>query len=172
MLASIIQSLSSALGDVMEGFMTLFLDALNMNLSSFLDVFPLLSTFYTYLRSFSVALAAIIAGKALATFWFGSLDNSAKDNPLMILMKTFFAVAAIYWGGYVLEYIVHLGSIPYDRFLSIEAVTDGKVYFKEFISGFFGFAAASVSSWSSLAKGLCEIFLLIVIAWNLFKLVV
>ena len=42
MLASIIQSLSSALGDVMEGFMTLFLDALNMNLSSFLDVFPLL----------------------------------------------------------------------------------------------------------------------------------
>ena len=172
MLASIIQSLSSALGDVMEGFMTLFLDALNMNLSSFLDVFPLLATFYTYLRSFSVALAAIIAGKALATFWFGSLDNSAKDNPLMILMKTFFAVAAIYWGGYVLEYIVHLGSIPYDRFLNIEAVTDGKVYFKEFISGFFGFAAASVSSWSSLAKGLCEIFLLIVIAWNLFKLVV
>ena len=116
MLASIIQSLSSALGDVMEGFMSLFLNALNMNLSSFLDVFPLLSTFYTYLRSFSVALAAIIAGKALATFWFGSLDNSAKDNPLMILMKTFFAVAAIYWGGYVLEYFVPLGSIPYDRF--------------------------------------------------------
>ena len=54
MLASIIQSLSSALGDVMEGFMTLFLDALNMNLSSFLDVFPLLATFYTYLRSGSV----------------------------------------------------------------------------------------------------------------------
>lgn len=74
MLASIVQSLSSALGDVLEGFMTMFLEALDMNLSSFLDVFPLLSTFYTYLRSFSVALTAIIAGKALATFWFGSID--------------------------------------------------------------------------------------------------
>ncbi len=172
MLASIIQSLSSALGDVLEGFMTMFLEALDMNLSSFLDVFPLLSTFYTYLRSFSVAMTAIIAGKALATFWFGSIDNSAKDNPLMILVKTFFAVAAVYWGGYVLEYIVHLGSIPYNHFLNIEAVTDGKVYFKEFVSGFFGFAAASTASWSNLAKGLCEIFLLIVISWNLFKLVV
>ena len=172
MLASIVQSLSSALGDVLEGFMTLFLEALNMNLSSFLDVFPLLSTFYTYLRSFAVAMTAIVAGKALASFWFGSIDNSAKDNPLMILLKTFFAVAAIYWGGYVLEYIVHLGSIPYNHFLNIEAVTDGKVYFKEFISGFFGFATASITSWSNLAKGLCELFLLIVIAWNLFKLVV
>ena len=172
MLASIVQSLSSALGDVLEGFMTMFLEALDMNLSSFLDVFPLLSTFYTYLRSFSVALTAIIAGKALATFWFGSIDNSAKDNPLMILMKTFFAVAAVYWGGYVLEYIVHLGSIPYNQFLNIEAVTEGKVYFKEFITGFFGFATASIASWSNLAKGLCEIFLLIVISWNLFKLVV
>ena len=172
MLASIVQSLSSALGDVLEGFMTMFLEALDMNLSSFLDVFPLLSTFYTYLRSFSVALTAIIAGKALATFWFGSIDNSVKDNPLMILMKTFFAVAAVYWGGYVLEYIVHLGSIPYNQFLNIEAVTEGKVYFKEFITGFFGFATASIASWSNLAKGLCEIFLLIVISWNLFKLVV
>lgn len=172
MLASIVQSLSSALGDVLEGFMTMFLEALNMNLSSFLEVFPLLSTFYTYLRSFAVAMTAIVAGRALASFWFGSIDNSAKDNPLMILLKTFFAVAGIYWGGYVLEYIVHLGSIPYNHFLNIEAVTDGKVYFKEFISGFFGFATASITSWSNLAKGLCELFLLIVIAWNLFKLVV
>ena len=172
MLASIVQSLSSALGDVLEGFMTMFLEALDMNLSSFLDVFPLLATFYTYLRSFAVAMTAIIAGKALATFWFGAIDNSAKDSPLMILVKTFFAVAAIYWGGYLLEYIVHLGSIPYNHFLNIEAVTEGKVYFKEFISGFFGFATASITSWSNLAKGLCEIFLLIIIAWNLFKLVV
>lgn len=172
MLASIVQSLSTALGDVLEGFMTMFLEALNMNLSSFLDVFPLLSTFYTYLRSFAVAITAIVAGRALAMFWFGSIENSAKDNPLLILVKTFFAVAAIYWGGYVLEYIVHLGSIPYNHFLGIEAVTEGKVFFKEFITGFFGFASASIASWGNLAKGLCEIFLLIVIAWNLFKLVV
>ena len=150
----------------------MFLEALDMNLSSFLEVFPLLSSFYTYLRSFAVAITAIIAGRALATFWFGSIENSARDNPLIILVKTFFSVAAIYWGGYVLEYIVHLGSIPYNLFLNIEAVTGGRLYFKEFITGFFGFASASIASWGNLAKGLCEIFLLIVIAWNLFKLVV
>ena len=108
MLTSIIQSLSTAFGDILEALLNAFLTALGMNLSSYLDVFPLLAISYDILRSFSVGMIAVIAGKSLASFWFGSVEGTAKDRPMMVLLRTFFAVLAVYWGGYVLEYIVHL----------------------------------------------------------------
>ena len=124
MLTSIIQSLSTAFGDLLEAVINAFLAALDMDLSSYLDVFPLLSDSYTLLRGFAVGLTAIIAGKSLATFWFGSVEGGqVKDRPIMILLRTFFAVLGIYWGGYLLQYIVHLGSIPYDEFLNLNGVS-------------------------------------------------
>ena len=173
MLASLVQTLSTAFGNILEWALNAFMEALNIsNLSSYLDVFPLLSTFYTYLRSFSVAMTAIIAGKALATFAMGSIDNgSARDNPGMVLVKTFFAVGGIYWGGYVLDYIVHLGSIPYDQFLNVNAVGLGSTRInlvEALLEGLAGLAGA----WApGLALGLLELFVLAIIAWNIFKLV-
>ena len=124
MLTSIIQSLSTAFGDLLEAVINAFLSALDMDLSSYLDVFPLLSNSYSILRSFAVGMTAILAGKSLATFWFGSVETGqSRDRPTMILLRTFFAVLGIYWGGYLLQYIVHLGSIPYDEFLASSAQT-------------------------------------------------
>ena len=63
MLTSIIQSLSTAFGDLLEAVINAFLSALDMDLSSYLDVFPLLSNSYSILRSFAVGMTAILAGK-------------------------------------------------------------------------------------------------------------
>lgn len=155
----------------------MFLDALSIsNLDSYLSIFPLLSTIYIYLRSFAVAITAIIAGKTLATFALGSIDNgNVKDSPVIVLMKTFAAVALIYWGGYVLEYIVYLGSIPYDAFLGINAVTGVASNPEEgLVMGLVdGLALASggVLPVASLGYALVELFILIIIGWNLCKLV-
>ena len=81
MLTSIIQSLSTAFGDILEALLNAFLTALGMNLSSYLDVFPLLAISYDILRSFSVGMIAVIAGKSLASFWFGS-DDGPSENVL------------------------------------------------------------------------------------------
>lgn len=173
MLASLVQTLSTAFGDMLEWALNAFMEALSIsNLSSYLDIFPLLSTFYMYLRSFAVAMTAIIAGKALATFAMGSIDSgNAKDNPGMVLVKTFFAVGGIYWGGYVLDYIVHLGSIPYEQFMNVNAVglgTSRVNVIGALLEGLAGLAGA----WApGLALGLLELFVLAIIAWNLFKLV-
>ena len=173
MLASLVQTLSTAFGDMLEWALNAFMEALTIsNLSSYLDIFPLLSTFYTYLRSFSVAMTAIIAGKALATFAMGSIDSgNAKDNPGMVLVKTFFAVGGIYWGGYVLDYIVHLGSIPYDQFMNVNAVSLGTTRINLIGAVLEGLAGLAGAWATGLALGLLELFVLAIIAWNLFKLV-
>ena len=178
MLTSIIQSLSTAFGDLLEAVINAFLAALDMDLSSYLDVFPLLSDSYTLLRGFAVGLTAIIAGKSLATFWFGSVEGGqVKDRPIMILLRTFFAVLGIYWGGYLLQYIVHLGSIPYDEFLNLNGVSlrTTTFDFSNFLTGFLGagtgLGAAGVIL-GDLAVSILSLLLTVIIAWNLFKLMV
>ena len=46
MLTSLFQSLVSSLGELMDIVMTRFLEVLNMDLSSYLDMFPLLDDTY------------------------------------------------------------------------------------------------------------------------------
>ena len=177
MLTSIIQSLSTAFGDILEALLNAFLTALGMNLSSYLDVFPLLAISYDILRSFSVGMIAVIAGKSLASFWFGSVEGTAKDRPMMVLLRTFFAVLAVYWGGYVLEYIVHLGSIPYDRFLNLDAANastttfDWKTFSAGILTGSTGLGI-DLAIIGDLAISMISLLMTIIIGWNLFKLVV
>ena len=177
MLTSIIQSLSTAFGDILEAVMNAFLTALGMNLSSYLDVFPLLATAYSILRSFSVGMIAVIAGKSLASFWFGSVEGTVKDRPEMVLLRTFFAVLAVYWGGYVLEYIVHLGSIPYDRFLNLDAANASTTTFdwKTFSAGLLTESTGlgiDLAIIGDLAISMISLLMTIIIGWNLFKLVI
>ncbi len=175
MLTSIIQSLSTGLGDLLEYFMNMFLNALGMNLSSYLDVFPLLATVYTLLRSFSVGMIVIVAGVSLATFWFGTVEGSAKDRPSMVLIRSFFAVLAVYWGGHVLEYIVHLGSIPYDQFLHLNAVSlsTGSFSWKDFLGGMLTETSGiGLAVLGDLAVSMLTLLITIIIGWNLFKLVI
>ena len=177
MLTSIIQSLSTAFGDILEALLNAFLTALGMNLSSYLDVFPLLATSYDILRSFSVGMIAVIAGKSLASFWFGSVEGTAKDRPMMVLLRTFFAVLAVYWGGYVLEYIVYLGSIPYDRFLNLDAANASTTTFdwKTFSAGILTESTGlgiGIAIIGDLAISMISLLMTIIIGWNLFKLVI
>ena len=178
MLASLVQTLSTGLADILEWIINSFLDALSISdLNTYLSVFPLLSTVYTYLRSFAVALTAIIAGKSLATFALGSIDNgNVKDSPVIVLFKTFAAVALIYWGGYVLEYIIYLGSIPYDAFLGIDAVAwssgSSDAGFAGYLIDGLSLASGGTLPAASFAFALLELIVLAVIGWNLIKLVV
>ena len=178
MLTSIIQSLSTAFGDLLEAVINAFLSALDMDLSSYLDVFPLLSNSYSILRSFAVGMTAILAGKSLATFWFGSVETGqSRDRPTMILLRTFFAVLGIYWGGYLLQYIVHLGSIPYDEFLNLNGVSLRSTTFDfgTFLTGFLGEGSglgAAGTILGDLAVSIMSLLLTVIIAWNMFKLMV
>lgn len=178
MLSSILQTLSTGLADVLDGVMTWFLKSLNMDLGNFLSVFPLLEQFYYILRGFSVGMTAIIAGLAIAKFWIGSVDGAAQERPAAILVKASFAILAIYQGGYVLEWIVHLGKVAFDRVLQVDAVNGfDAILPKGSIATFIKGASVDVLTGVSgmflnLAMAILQIALWVIIAWNLFKLVV
>ena len=82
MFTSIFQNLASGLGDLLDILVTSFMGALDINLSSYLIMFPFLETLYSVLQSMAFGLIAVIAGKQLALFWLGAVDTSAmQDRP-------------------------------------------------------------------------------------------
>lgn len=180
MLTNIFETILSGLGVVADLLIRWFLSALDLNLSTYLDVFPFLSTVYDVLQGFSFGLLALIAGKALASFWFGSFDgSSAQDRPVGVLAKAFAGAIGIYWGGHVLAYLVQLGTVPYEKFRTADVAGNALSSFS--IVNFGARAAADVLEFvdptgvtQALDFGttLLELLLLILILINLFKLVI
>ncbi len=174
MLTSIFQSLVSSLGELMDIVMTRFLEVLNMDLSSYLDMFPLLDDTYLFMQRFSVALLCVFSGFALAKFWTTSFTgNNLPDRPAGILLRSFAGVIGIYSGGHILEFIVRMGTIPYQEALNLNAGQPHMDIGSWLVAG----AAEAVDPTnlgvaSDLAIVLMEFAVLILIAINLFKLVV
>lgn len=115
MLTAIFNNILSALAELLDALVSWFMSVLSMDLTMYVNYFPFLGSVYSILQGFSIGLTAILAGKAIATFWFGSLDGSnPQDRPAGVLFRAFFAAIGVYWGGYVLSAIVDLGKVPFD----------------------------------------------------------
>lgn len=193
MLTSIFQWFATALSKALESLVNAFLNGLDLNLSEYLRIFPLLSTVYSLLQSLAVGLIVIIAGRKLAMFWLGAVDSSEmQDRPVNILVRSFIAAIGVFMGGYVLEFMVKLGTIPFNMFKdSVGADHNVLAGFGEALIGgvgsLFGSVADGANTGSTtgshvagaVASGLADLpvalisfFFLILIAWNLFKLAI
>ncbi len=184
MLTSIFQWLSTAIASALESLVDAFLNGLELNLSEYLRIFPLLSTIFTLLQSLAVGLIVIIAGRKLAVFWLGAVDTSEmQDRPVNILVRSFIAAIGVYMGGYVLEFMVRLGTIPFNMFRSSVGADHGVLvgFGEAMINGvgsLFGAAAtgsvagAAGSVAADLPVALISFLFLVLIAWNLFKLAI
>ena len=174
MFTSIFQSLASGFGALLDWFIGLFIGGLGLDLSEYLKIFPLLKTIYGILQSISFGLIAVIAGKNLAMFWLGSVDTGAmQDRPVNILLRSFIAAMAVYFGGYVLEFITEWAKIPYDQFLNLDA--NAGVISSGVLQGAAAIAEVGVAptvAAADLAIAMLELLVLILIAINLFKLTV
>lgn len=177
MFTSIFQNLASGLGDLLDILVTSFMGALDINLSSYLIMFPFLETLYSVLQSMAFGLIAVIAGKQLALFWLGAVDTSAmQDRPVNILLRAFLSSMAVYFGGYILAFIANWATIPFEQFRTA-AVTEseGLGLAETILVGAAGLAEAGIAptvAVGDLAVAMLEFLLLILIAVNLFKLAV
>ena len=96
MLTSIFEYLVSALGELLDWAIAKFLEVLNMNLSAYLEMFPLLDDVYNFAQKFAMAMLLFIAGRALALFWTHSITGSnLSDRPAGVLLRTLFGAIAI-----------------------------------------------------------------------------
>lgn len=177
MFTSIFQSLASGLGDLLDVLVTSFMGALDINLSTYLVMFPFLETLYSILQSMAFALIAVVAGKSLAMFWLGAVDTSSmQDRPVNILLRAFISAMAVYFGGYILAFITSWATIPFEQFRTA-AVTEsnGMGLADSILVGAAGLAEAGIAptvAVGDLAISMLELLLLMLIAVNLFKLAV
>lgn len=186
MLETIFSWLTTAIGEMLDGILTIFLAALDLDLQEFYEVFPIVANAYDLFQT--IAIGIIVMGLAV-TFIKYMLGGASdiKEPPEKTLGYGVIAAAAVYMGGYVLNYIVELAKIPYDIFTKMDAVTfvnSGKGLLGTLVEDVGaglstivtdpGAAATEVIVVAAGGTGgiiLLEFFVLILIAYNLLKLV-
>lgn len=122
MLETIFEWLVSAVGEAMEALINAFMGLLELDIGTVSAQFPFLSRTYGIFRVMGIGLVIVFASVSLFKFGFGPLSES-KDTPIQILFRAAIAIGLIYFGGYIVEWVVNIAKLPYDHFLNMEAVS-------------------------------------------------
>ena len=179
MLTSIFGWIRIAVVGVLQLVLYIVLNQLDMSLSSYLTAFPILSTVYSLLKTVSIGLMVLIAVASLFKFFFSGADSRLQDKPTSVCIRFVVAYVCVQWGGYVLQEIVSLSSISYGMFRELGTgmtlETFGGIFSSDAAQESFGEKAeALISSFlanESLILTFFSLILVIIIAWNVFKLI-
>ena len=179
MLTSIFGWIRIAVVGVLQLVLYIVLNQLDMSLSSYLTAFPILGTVYPLLKTVSIGLMVLIAVASLYKFFFSGADSRLQDKPSSVCIRFVVAYVCVQWGGYVLQEIVSLSSISYGMFRELGTgmtlETFGGIFSSDAAQESFGEKAeALISSFlanESLILTFFSLLLVIIIAWNVFKLI-
>lgn len=115
MMETILGFLFKGVAAIMGFINAVFLQALRMDMKSFVDRFPFMGTTYEVLRTLATGLVILISVFQLYKFFMGPLTE-VKDSPVKIMVRAVLAVMMIQFGGYLVEMIVDLGRMSYELF--------------------------------------------------------
>lgn len=172
MLMSIVEWLTQYVTELVELVVQLFIGALDLDLSVYVDTFPLLPKAYSLFQYLAMGLLVIIAGMGLVQFALNPVNEREwTDRPITILFRSAMAAALIFFGGYLLELVVNIAKIPYGMFAQIDAVDT------EFITGtalLNGVVSSAVGAEAVTGGGFALLALILIglIGWNIFKLII
>lgn len=176
MLTVLMSALSGAIAALMSVLINIFMSALEIDLGKFLEYFPLLGNTYSVLQGLALGMIALIAGRRLAMFWLGSVDSTQmNDRPVNILVRSFIAAGAVYFGGHILALMANLAKVPFDAFYAMEPnpTNIGEVLLtgaQNLVIGAAADLAPVVGNFLDAAGALLGVIVNILIAWNMIKL--
>lgn len=134
MIARLLASLTiGILGMGMDLAMDDLYEGIGMNISAFVNEFPMAMDFYEMLQAVAVGLVFGIGIFQLLRFFTGRLGE-LRDTPVQILCNMAVAVAFIYFGNYILMWIVELFRIPYQALIG-KLGGPGKFSFASMVEG-------------------------------------
>lgn len=174
MLESFFRSMASAFGAMFEWLIESFLKTMTFDSGDILEMFPFFRTGYNILRgiSFGLLFALAITGIIRAVV---SPLTASTESPLRIIFRTMLATVMIYYGGYVLSYLIELAKIPFSLMLGSDAASlsdagnelswDGASLLDS-----IGFALADAGG-ALLGGEILEFVLILLIGYNLFRLI-
>ena len=129
MLASLLFSLIlSLLAKGMDAIMDDLLGALDMSMGAFTNTFPVVIEFYEILQAVAMGIVLGVGLFQLIRFFGGRL-NEMRESPVQLLVNMAIAVVFIYFGNYLLSWLIDLFNLPYQMMIS----KVGTVSFSEMI---------------------------------------
>ncbi len=181
MLETIVSSLYSAIADILTVFVVVAFSSLELSMAKFMELFPILETTYSVFQAIGIALIILIALFQLAKFFAGPM-SSAKSTPLQILLRAAIAAALVYFGGYAVDLVLQMAQSPYKAMqamsgtAALSSATLGETFTsiganlvtEAAASAFLG----SIGTMGILTNLLLQLILLLVIGWNLLKLII
>ncbi len=175
MLENIFSSIYSAIATGLDWVLIRFLASLDISLDAFLTMVPFLGTSYKMFQTLGVGIVTIIAVYQLIKFFGGSLSETG-DTPINILIRSALAAGLVYFGGYIVEYIIDFAKVPYDAFLFTNAssLSDsgilGEGFFENIGEATILYSIGGAGAGLSLGGLLIALFVIVMIGWNILKL--
>jgi len=173
MLTTLFDALCSALGDGLNVLISAFLSFLEMDLSTYLEVFPFFDTAYKICRGIAWGMLILISSLGLGTFIFGSVEGKASSQTAgETLVRTFFSAGLILWGGHIVEMVVKLATIPFNVILNMDVIDPGfgDNFASELAMGVIQALMGTPEAAFDLTAVLIQFLVVTVITWNLLKL--
>lgn len=179
MIESILQVALTGIGELFELIVTLVLSCISFDTAQFADDFPIAQALYTVLQGVGFGLVFGICIFQLVKFFAGPLTEST-ETPLRICARCLIACACILIGNYGLVAVCNLFSYPYADMLVADGVqlqlgsivnnitADGGAGILSIAGDAAGIATSGISS---VAMLLFALIVLILLAWNLIKLI-
>lgn len=171
MLETILSWFVSLAGELFEAITNVFLDSITTNMDMITSIFPGLSLGYRVFQAIGIGMIICIASFQLIKFFGGQLTD-ARDTPLQILMRAAIAGALLYFGGHVLALVIEISRIPFTRMADMNSVNFSN--FTESLTS--GIQSGSLTNVAIALSGpvvpAIVLILLILIGWNLLKLMV
>ena len=176
MLLTIVNWIIWALAGAMDLFTRMFFSVFDLEPVQYLTYFPILGTAYSVFKGLGYGLVFVLAAFSLIKFFqpgiFGGRESN--DTPMGVLFKAVVAVALVYGGNYILQYIMEIATVPYEAFRNLgiakqAADTGYGNFWSQLAAGFLrDWTMPGVSEGTSLLV----LVALILIGFNFFKLVV
>ena len=113
MLETIFSWLGSRIGYLITWIVKTFLPAFDIDVKTFVSIFPAMDTAYDIFQGIGVGLLIILASFALLKFFMPGIGE-IKETPVAIAIRTFISAFLIFFGWWILDYIIKLAKIPFN----------------------------------------------------------
>ena len=117
MINKILTTIASALGELLELIIKLFLDSINLSLEQIVTTFPFLAVGFKIFQGIALGFVIVIAvWSAVKRATSGITGSMPKKDIASHVLRIVLAVALIFFGNIIFEQLLRLIKIPFDFF--------------------------------------------------------
>lgn len=174
----------SGVNALLKILLTTFTNVMSLDLGTIVDYFPFLATGFQMFRVIGIGLAAIFAVISISRFFRGEAGRP-RETPTSSMFRLGGSIAAIYFGGHLINMAVEIAKYPYQAFIKLSQDTDalmassGARTVGEYVVNGMQTVITNIGNEAGLglvigagANILFSLILMLAIGWSILKLVI